>query len=309
MPFGQRYTVVRQAEIKPNMGVSDLMSEMSGCALGAGRLAEAVEIYEEMIREKATKFFGLAGALVPVGMRKIISGLIRDGYIDVLVTTGANIVHDVIEALGGKHYRLMERIDDAILRKEGINRIFDVVLPEEYFAKVEEHIMGLFGDLDRRISIRELVYEIGRSLDDGDSILRSAVDCGVPIFCPAIADSMIGLNAWLYKQNGHLNVDAFDDLRELIDICYEAKRTGAVILGGGVPKNFILQSMLVTPKGFDYFIQLTMDRPETGGLSGATPDEAKSWGKIKDEGRAVTVYADATIVLPIIVAALRSRLE
>jgi deoxyhypusine synthase len=113
----------------------------------------------------------------------------------------------------------------------------------------------------------------------------------------------------LFKQTNELNIDAFDDMHEIIDICYDAKKTGVIILGGGVPKNYILQSMLVTPKSFDYFIQITTDRPESGGLSGATADEAKSWGKVSKNARSTTVYADATIAFPIIVAALRDGIE
>jgi deoxyhypusine synthase len=130
---------------------------------------------------------------------------------------------------------------------------------------------------------------------------------GIPVYCPAIQDSIIGLQAWLYKQTKPLNVDVFADMKGLIDRCFEAKRAGIMIIGGGVPKNFILQSMLVTPRSFDYAIQLTMDRPETGGLSGATLDEARSWGKIGENARSVTVYSDATITLPMIVAAAKCR--
>jgi deoxyhypusine synthase len=130
----------------------------------------------------------------------------------------------------------------------------------------------------------------------------------VPVYCPAIQDSMIGLQAWLYKQMHTLNVDAFADMREIIDICYEAKNPGALLVGGGVPKNYIFQSMLVTHQEFEYAIQLTMDTPQTGGLSGATLDEARSWGKVSESARSVTVHSDATITLPLLVAAVRSRL-
>ncbi len=131
---------------------------------------------------------------------------------------------------------------------------------------------------------------------------------GVPVYCPALQDSVIGLQAWLYKEGNPLNVDAFADMHEFMEICYEAESAGAFLIGGGVPKNYILQSMLVTPKSFDYAIQLTMDHPETGGLSGATLDEAQSWGKVGENAKSVTVYADATITLPLMVAAVRTRL-
>lgn len=300
---------IKQAKITPGMNVDSLVSELDGCAFGAGRLAEAVDIYCDMQRDDTTKFFGFAGAMVPAGMRSVVSDLIRDGYIDVMVTTGANMVHDLVESLGLHHYKGTDITDDVELKHEEINRIYDVFLPEHHFIDFEDKMQSIYGELSSdTISIRELLTHIGSRLDDKNSILKTAADMDVPIYCPAIQDSMIGLQAWLYKQMNPLNVDAFADMKEFMDICYDAKKAGALLIGGGVPKNYIFQSMLVTPNEFDYAIQLTMDTPETGGLSGATLDEARSWGKVGEEARSVTVYADATITLPIIVAAARSRL-
>jgi deoxyhypusine synthase len=298
---------IKHAEITHDMTVSQLVDSFSGCAFGAGRLSEATDIYREMVNDgECTKFFGLAGAMVPAGMRRIVSDLIRDRDIDILVTTGANLVHDIIESLGLHHYKGTDVTDDVELKHHAINRIYDVFLPEEHFAKLEEKLQPLFREIPDKLSITELLSHIGSKLDDDNSILKSAYDTGVPVYCPAIQDSIIGLQAWLYRQTKPLNVDVFADMKGLIDRCYEAKRTGVLIVGGGVPKNFILQSMLVTPKSFDYAIQLTMDRPEPGGLSGATLDEARSWGKVGENARAVTVYSDATITLPVIVAAVKS---
>ncbi|NLZ29689.1 MAG: deoxyhypusine synthase, partial [Methanomicrobiales archaeon] len=122
-------------------------------------------------------------------------------------------------------------------------------------------------------------------------------------------DSMIGLQYWLFSQTSKVVVSAFGDMHELLDWCFEAGRAGAIFVGGGVPKNYILQSKLMTESGFDYAVQLTGDRPDLGGLSGATLDEARSWGKLTGEARAVTVYGDATISLPVLVAATLERLE
>ncbi|ATZ60680.2 MAG: deoxyhypusine synthase [Methanosarcinales archaeon Met12] len=302
---------IKQIRLDSGMTVAQLIEEMRGAAFGAGRLAEAVDIYEAMLCDDGTKFLGFAGAMVPAGMRQIVVDLIKERQIDVLVTTGANIVHDLIEAFGGRHYKGVEQVDDLELRRRHINRIFDVFLPERHFTVFEDRLLDIFADIDRDgMSIRELLTEIGLRVDDPNSITGVAAEKNVPIFCPAIADSAIGLQAWLYTQTKRLDVDTFKDMREFMDICYSAKKTGAMFVGGGVPKNFILQSMIVTPRGgFDYAIQLTMDRAEMGGLSGATLDEAKSWGKIGEYARAVTVYADATIALPIIIAAVKERLN
>jgi len=305
------------------MGVDELVRALGGCAFGAGSLARAVDIYEELLTEEAVKFIGIAGALVPAGMRNVIAQMIRERYVDVVVTSGANIVHDIIEALGAHHYKIeqskaTDTIDDAGLRGQGVDRIYDVVVHDEAFAELEEFIRAIFDKLDcggnKRYSIRELTRAIGVNLSDRDSILRSAVDSDVPVFCPAIADSMIGLHACIYKQTEPLHVDAFADMKELIDIFCEAKCTGAIILGGGVPKNFIFQTALVAPprddgrEGFDYAIQITTDTPENGGLSGATLEEAKSWGKIGANAKTVTLYSDVTIALPVIMAAVQARI-
>ena len=301
---------IQHAKIKAGMSVDKLMLELDGCGFGAGKLASAAQIFENMVKSDAMKFFGLSGAMVPSGMRQIISDMIRDGYIDVLVTTGANLVHDLIESLGGHHYKGTEDIDSLFLKNHHLNRIFDVLLPEEHFERLEEHLLEVYANMENNLSIREFITEIGKSVDDKNSILKSAVDSDVPVFCPAIQDSIIGLHAWLFKQTKPLKVDVFDDMREFMDICYSAKKTGAIMIGGGVPKNYILQSMLLSSKGgFDYFIQLTTDRPESGGLSGATFNEAKTWDKVKESAKAVTVYSDATITLPLIVASVKERLE
>jgi deoxyhypusine synthase len=302
---------IRHAEIRGTMTADALVRQMGSCAFGAGRIAAACDVLEQMQAEDVTKFFGLSGAMVPAGMRHMVADMIRDGYIDVLVTTGANMVHDVIEGVGGCHTRGSVTADDIELKKQHINRIYDVYLDEDCFGSVEEKMQAIYGGMDpkKTYSIRELMAEIGRNLDDKHSILRAAYDCDVPVYCPAIQDSILGLQAWLYKQANKLNVDAFADMKDLMDTCYGAKRTGALLVGGGVPKNYIFQSMLVTPRGgFDYAIQITMDRAETGGLSGATLDEARSWGKVGENAQAVQVICDATIALPLMVAAVHERL-
>ncbi|MGD0952116.1 MAG: deoxyhypusine synthase [Methanotrichaceae archaeon] len=299
---------VRQMEIGPGMSIVELVGCMEHCGFGARRLAEAVNIYEQMLGEEYTRFFTLSGAMVPAGLRNVVSGLIRNGHIDVLVTTGANLVHDIIESFGS-HCLGNPESDDAALREEGLSRIYDVFLPDEHFIRFEELMQSILPERADPISGTEFLRLIGSRISDTKSILRSAYECHVPVFCPAMSDSMIGLQAWLHRQNKPLFVDTLADIKEIVDICYEAKRAGIMIIGGGVPKNFALQSMLVTPKSFDLAIQLTTDTPENGGLSGATLSEAVSWGKISAEARYVTVYGDATITFPLIAAATMSKIK
>jgi deoxyhypusine synthase len=301
---------VKQVCLRPGMSAGELVAELGQAgAYNAGSLARAAAIYEAQLRDDRTvKFFGLAGAMVPAGMGGIVADLIRRGHIDVLVSTGANLTHDIIEAIGCHHYQGTAFCSDVDLRHDEINRIYDVFLPNDAFIHFEEFMQQVFSGLDRNrtYSIAELLAVIGGELKTG--ILATAVAKGVPVYCPAVADSMIGLQYWLFSQTGRVCVDAFLDMRPLIDRCFSAERAGAMLIGGGVPKNFILQAMLMTPSGFSYAIQLTGDRPDLGGLSGASLDEARSWGKITEEARAVTVYGDATITFPLLVAAVYERL-
>lgn len=301
---------VKQVHLRPGMSAGELVAELGAAgAYNAGALARAASIYEAQLRDEQTvRFFGLAGAMVPAGMGGIVSDLVRRGHIDVLVSTGANLTHDIIEAIGCHHYHGTAFCSDIELRHDEINRIYDVFLPNDAFLRFEEFMQQVFSGLDRGhiYSISELLAIIGNELHTG--ILAEAASRDIPVYCPAVADSMIGLQYWLFSQAGRVTVDAFLDMRTLIDCCFSAERAGAMLIGGGVPKNFILQAMLMTPSGFSYAIQLTGDRPDLGGLSGASLDEARSWGKITEEARAVTVYGDATITLPLLVAAVYERL-
>lgn len=302
---------VTQLHVKPKMTVNELVMAMGKAgAYNGGSLSRAADIWEQMLRDKeTTKFFGLAGAMVPAGMGGIVSDLINAGHIDILVSTGANLTHDIIEAIGCKHFHGKAFCDDIELRHDEINRIYDVYLPNEAFEHFEEFLQGVFGELEpgSTISISALLSHIGKHVTSG--ILHTAARKKIPVYNPAVQDSMIGLQYWLFSQTNKVTVDAFADMPALMDRCFTAKKAGAMLVGGGVPKNFILQSMLMTPNGFSYAVQLTGDRPDLGGLSGATLDEARSWGKITEEAQAVTVYGDATITLPMLAAAVAERLH
>ncbi|SER27924.1 deoxyhypusine synthase [Natrinema salaciae] len=319
---------VGHAEARAGMTVGELADEYGSAGVGAADLHEAVDVTESMFDDDVTVFFGLAGAMVPTGMRRIVADLIRDGHIDVLVTTGANLTHDSIEAIGGKHHHgavhaegKTEREHDETLRDEGVDRIYNVYLPQEFFATFESHLREeVFPPLEAEgiVPIQRLTEELGRAnaevnerddVDEDAGIAAAAYENDVPIYCPAIQDSVLGLQAWMYSQTSAFSLDALADMTPLTDIAYDADEAGAFVVGGGVPKNFTLQTMLVTPGAYDYAVQLTMDPKQTGGLSGATLDEARSWGKLEKDADNVSVYADATITLPLVVAAARERLE
>jgi deoxyhypusine synthase len=302
---------VKQFIPRPGMTVNELITGMGHAgAYNGGSLCHAVEVYEKMLKDpEMTKFFSLAGAMVPAGMGGIVTTLMEKGHIDVLTSTGANLTHDVIEAIGCHHYHGTADCDDVGLRHDEVNRIYDVFLPNEAFEDLEEFIQQVYGELpDKPVTISSLLRHIGGHLDTG--ILATAAKYDIPVYCPAFQDSILGLQYWLFSQmHARVILDAIGDMHGLLNMVYDIKKAGAVLVGGGVPKNFTLQSMLMTPNDFTYVIQLTGDRPDLGGLSGATLDEAKSWGKIGEGGTGVTVYGDATITLPVLVTAVLERLE
>ncbi len=296
------------------MSAADVMRELGRSGVfGAGRTSRATDILQSMMESNATVFFGLAGAMVPAGMRRLVADMVRDGMIDILVSTGANVTHDLMCAFGIARWRDIRYSSDAQLRRRGVSRILEAFIDEEGFATFEKRITELLelcvgSKGESKISPSELLREIGLHVEDECSIVASAAKAGVPIFVPAFTDSILGMHTYFYSQAHPLALDVLKDLGKIIDLAYRAEPSGAVLVGGGVPKNFIFQSKLVAPKGFDYSIQITTDRPEPGGLSGATLEEAISWGKVDPRARTVTVHGDATVFLPLMVAAVRERL-
>jgi len=297
---------VDPVEPRAGMTVGELVGEMCGAGFGAGDVSDATETCAEMFGNDSTVFLSIAGAMVPAGMKEVFSTLIERGYVDVVVTTGANTVHDTVEALGGDHYHGSEEADDVDLHEEGIDRIYDVYLHDDEFQRLEDHVQEVLAGMGDGATIQEFTRALGEANDDG--WLATAAENDVPVYCPAVQDSVVGLQAWLYTQTNDFTLDALGDMDDLVEICFDAESSGALIVGGGVPKNYTLQTMLVSPTTFDYAVQLTTDVPQTGGLSGATLDEARSWGKIGEADDAVTVWGDATITLPLVVSASLDRL-
>ncbi|GAB4312040.1 MAG: deoxyhypusine synthase [Methanobacteriaceae archaeon] len=287
------------------MTVLELIEEMGKSGvLGAGKVEKASKLLAKVIKDSETAvFLSMAGPLVPGGLRKVISQLIKLGYVDVIITSGANITHDLVEAFGGHHYRGYEK-DDESLSEEGIGRIGDLYTKSEDFELFEKKIIEILDDItseNAKFNIRELLTSIGERIDDEESILRNASMNNVPIYAPGLIDSMLGLQLWMYSQSNDMILDAVGDMHQLSDIVFSSKKVAAVILGGGLPKHYALASNLLRG-GVDAAIQITMDRSETGSLSGAPLEEAKSWAKAKAGSNLVTVTGDVTIIFPLIMA-------
>ncbi len=295
---------IRSPEIGAGITVSELVDMFALTAFNARRLGEAAKICAEMVNEGAFVFLTLAGAMIPAGMRKIVAGMMKEGFINCLVTTGANVVHEISEAIGYAHEIGSAYADDIELAEKNINRIYDVFIKQEAFEKIEEFLAGVIEELSGTMASYEFLWEVGRRIPDENSFLKIAWERKIPVFCPTLHDSIAGLHLSIYRKD--LQIDFLKDVNRIIDLCFQRSKMGVIIVGGGVPKNFTLQSMLLA-EGFDYAVQITSDSPQWGGLSGATLEEAKSWCKLKPNARAVTVYCDATIAFPILYAYLLDR--
>jgi deoxyhypusine synthase len=310
---------VEHIKIDGVLTVDQLMGQFKNSgSLGAGRLADACDIYEKMLREKdCTVFLALSGAVVPAGMRSLVTDLIRNHLVDVIVSTGACMVHDAIEAVGGHHYKGSFVVDDAELYRYHLFRIYDIFVPEEDYVKLDFKLSEMYADISRQrkgkpLASDEFTFEIGKRLTDQNSILRAAYEEGVPIFLPSVRDSEFGFIHWLHAsqkdQKNILQLDAFKDVPTICGICSKSPKNGMIVLGGGVPRNTIQSAALASKKGLDYAIVITLDRPETGGLSGSTLEETVSWGKMKGKADHTMVIGEALMVFPLVVASVKERL-
>jgi deoxyhypusine synthase len=311
--------------IDENLGLPKLIEEQF-LAYNAARLREACRLWSElMARPEVTVGMTLTGALTPAGLGPgSLVPLMRRGFVDFIISTGANLYHDAHFALGLSLHRSSPHADDTELRREGLVRIYDIVMDYEVLLQTDSFFREIMKapEFNRTMGSAEFHMIAGRYLAErqkvlglGDlSLLAACAEMEVPVYTSSPGDSSIGMNAAAMALNGsRFNWDVNRDVNETAALVLLAKReggrTGAVILGGGSPKNFMLQTephlqevLGIEEKGHDYFLQVTDARPDTGGLSGATPSEAVSWGKVDPEGLPHTVvcYVDSTVALPIL---------
>ena len=302
-------------------------------AYNAGRLQKAARLYvEKMLAEEAFVGMSLTGALTPAGLgRSVLIPLIRAGFVDWIVSTGANLYHDAHFGLGLALHQGAHDVDDRVLRAEGVVRIYDILFDYKVLLETDAYLRGVMDtpEFQRDMSTAELHYLLGKFLAAREDelklndtcVLTTAFRCGVPCYTSSPGDSSIGMNiAELWLKGRGPRLDVCRDVNETAAIVYEAKKSGGasgvLILGGGSPKNFILQTepqiqevLGLDEAGHDYFVQVTDARPDTGGLSGATPGEAVSWGKVDPEKLpgTVVVYGDTTIIAPLLTAYALTR--
>ena len=309
-----------------SVGVTQLIDE-AFLSYNAGRLREACRLFvSKILADDTTVGLSLSGALTPAGLGiSCLVPLLEAGFIDWIVSTGANLYHDTHFALGMDMHQSRPGLDDLKLREHQVIRIYDIVFDYQNLLGTDEFYRTLCrGDAFQRVmGTAEFHYLVGKYLaareDEigrrGKSMLAAAYRLGVPIFTSSPGDSSIGMNlAALELEGSALRIDPLRDVNQSAAIVYAAKKAGrsaVVILGGGSPKNFILQTepqiqeVLGLPEsGHDYFLQITDARPDTGGLSGATPQEAMTWGKVDplQLPDTVTCYLDSTVALPLLTA-------
>ena len=302
--------------VEPGRTAEDILSRMERISFQGRNLATAHRVWQKMLASDALIFLGAAGALSAGGLRLIIAHLIANRYVDCLVSTGANLYHDLHETRGGRHFLGSPHADDTALQKEHIDRVYDTFVSEEAFIEHDMWLAEFALTLDRRpYTTRELLYKLGERLwhDTGqEGILTGAYRANLPIFCPAVADSSIGMGLSQARQRdrsaGH--IDVIGDIVESANLVIQRRQTASVVLGGGTPKNFInqasVQAEFFSPGvgGHRYALQIVTDVPHFGGASGSTLEEATSWGKVAADADQVTVNADVTIALPFLVTAL-----
>jgi deoxyhypusine synthase len=306
--------VVEHIDIKQH-NVVPLVEAMSKMAFSARDLGRAAQIYETMLRDdNCTIILCLAGSIFSAGLKNVIVDLVRHNMVDAIVSTGAIIVdQDFFEALGFKHYKGEINMDDDVLRRLAIDRIYDTYIDEDQLRACDATCAQIADGLDARpYSSREFIREMGRYLKNNaknrDSVVLAAFEKNVPIFVPAFSDCSAGFglvhHQW-HHPDRHISIDSAKDFLELTKIKVESKQSGLLMVGGGVPKNFAQDTVVAADYlGFDvgmhkYAVQITVADVRDGALSGSTLKEANSWGKV-DQGAEQMVYAEATLALPLI---------
>ena len=315
---------VQHYDVAKVRSVSEALEAFNATSFQSRMLGRCYKIWLKMLNdpERPIIFFGLSGAMIAGGMRRIIRDLIAFHAIDVLVSTGANLSHDLYESLGGRHYMAHNHIDDPTLRKMRIDRVYDTYADDVTFTKADEFVEKFADSLEPgSYSSRELFQMMGERIRDDYGILATAAKERLPIFCPALADSSIGMaltvyrNEKLKKNAPPAAYDALMDNIEIMSLKRQFPKSGVIFIGGGTPKNYIQQVVpMAEISGWavpphSYAMQVTTDDPKYGGLSGCELPESQSWGKLDPSAEECTVHVDATIGLPLLFTGIMEHYE
>ncbi len=312
----------RPFAIGPDPSAASVLERLEGTAFQGRQLGRAYLAWKAMLEDRCAILMGMSGAMVPAGMRRLVVYLIQNRLIDCLVSTGANFFHDIHETLGYYHYQGSPLTDDVALADNLIDRMYDVLADEERFRQHDRWIGEFAASLDqsRPYTTREFLHLLGCELAKHakeDGIVSAAAKAGVPLFCPAIGDSSIGIGVAVNRYHGgnRLLFDVVGDVLEITRVVAKAPDTGVLYFGGGTPKNFVQQTEVVAiimntgKTGHKYAVQVVTDAPHWGGLSGCTFEEAQSWGKIAKDAMMVDCHCDSTIAMPLLVSGLSKHAD
>ncbi len=315
-------TPVNQIDLEKVKTIEDLMAAFQGSSIQSRNLGVCAGVFERMLTDekRPTVILGLSGALIAGGLRKVIRDMVKYGLVDVIASTGAIPYQDFYQARGFQHYVGTPDADDSVLHKLKIDRIYDTYVDEIKFEETDGYIAKLVEEKLKPglYSSREILNFLADQIDDENSIMVTARKYGVPMFSPALNDSSIGIGLaeYYHKTKGRerVTLDCIKDNHEILKIIALSGATGAVYIGGGTPKNWVNDAVVMANYTFDrdidghsYAVQVTMDTPHWGGLSGSTLQEAQSWGKIHTEATHRTVNVEATVALPMIVGYLLQK--
>jgi deoxyhypusine synthase len=309
------HTRIEPVDFDNTQNVADLVESFQSTSIQARNIGLCAQVFGKMLQdeERPTIILGLAGPLIAAGLRKVIRDMVHHNMVDIIVSTGAVLYQDYYAALGGGHYYGSPHANDASLRELLINRIYDTYVDEELFVE-DDTLIGRFADTlePRKYSSREFIEKLSGTLDDESSILVAAREKGIPVFCPAINDSSIGIGLtehyYTARKEGRtpIAIDSIRDNYELTQCVVQSSRTAAFYVAGGVPKNYINDSVVMAyifgedTGGHKYALQVTTDVPHWGGLSGSTLAEAQSWGKVNKEATHAMAFVEPSVSLPLI---------
>ncbi|MDY7010660.1 MAG: deoxyhypusine synthase family protein [Planctomycetota bacterium] len=312
---------IRQVRIGRKTTAADLVADMSGMSIQARNLGQCAEVLTNLYNDKRrpTVMLGLAGPLIAAGLRRVIRDLVVGGYVDVVVSTGAILYQDIYQARGHRHYRGTPNADDPTLRDLYIDRIYDTYVDEEKFLDTDVWCGRIADELEAgNYSSRAYLDFVGSKLTDTESIVYQCHRLGVPMFSPALNDSSIGIGLTEHrhrcKRDGKagIAIDSIRDNYELTQITVQSGATAAIYVAGGVPKNYINDSVVMgyifgINRGHDYAVQVTTAVVQDGGLSGSTLGEARSWGKIKKKADFAMAWVEPSVSLPLLAAYIFNR--
>ena len=305
---------IEDYEFHEGMTVDELVMQMEKAwGFTAGKLAVGVNILRKMINDsKCVKFLSFPANVVATGTRGALKEIAKRKLVDVIITTCGTLDHDLARCWK-KYYRGSFLMNDDELHREGINRLGNVLVPNEsYGLIIEEKMNLLLNDLwreeVRELSTRQLCLEIGRRLCNDTSILYWAAKNNIPVYVPGISDGAVGYQLWLFSQDHDLKIDLLKDSGELNELVFNAERTGALIIGGGISKHHTIWWNQFKD-GLDYAVYISTAVEWDGSLSGARPREAVSWSKIREDADYIMIEGDASIILPIMTSALLTRIS